>query len=149
VLAGVIWRPRIPKLPSGLPVFIPAGLGAVLVVVLGLVELPTLGTIFLRVWDASFTLVGLFMLAAALEANHFFEWAALSLAQIAKGSPWRLYLLMCLLTIGVTIFLGNDGAILGMTAIVAKLVKRTFPENMRVWWPYIFASGFLADAFSG
>jgi arsenical pump membrane protein len=89
------------------------------------------------------------MLAAALEANHFFEWAALSLAKMARGSAWRLYVLMCLLTIAVTVFLGNDGAILGMTAIVAKLVKKTFPENIPIWWPYIFATGFLADAFSG
>lgn len=89
------------------------------------------------------------MLSASLETNHFFEWAALSLAHIARGSRWKLYLLLCLLTIIVTIFLGNDGAILGMTAIVAKLVKRTFPNERGSWWPYVLATGFLADAFSG
>ncbi len=199
VLVGVIWRPRILWWPKGMPVFIPAGVGAVLALVVGLVVLPQLMTIFSRVWDASFTLIGLFMLAAALETNHFFEWAALRLARIAGGSPWRLYLLMCLLTIAVTVFLGNDGAILGMTAIVVKLVKKTFPKTVdeptlsgelavqvvkpvkktlpemgsillmpiarprgngqsvrktlpkaeNIWWPYIFATGFLADAFSG
>ena len=174
VLIGVVWRPRIPWLPHGMPVFIPAGVGAVLALLLGLVGLPALMTIFGRVWDASITLIGLFMLAAALEANHFFEWASLRLAHMAGGSRWRLYLLLCLLTIGVTICLGNDGAILGMTAIVAKLVKKifpktgsislmpipksgsngqrvkkTFPREDNVWWPYIFATGFLADSFSG
>jgi Na+/H+ antiporter NhaD/arsenite permease-like protein len=225
VLVGVIWRPK------GIHVFIPAGLGALLALGLGLVGLPALMTIFGRVWDASFTLIGLFMLAAALETNHFFEWAALRLARIAGGNPWRLYLLMCLLTIVVTVCLGNDGAILGMTAIVVKLVKKTFPKTIdqstlsgepavqvsklmqetfpntvgeptlseeqavqivkpvkktlpetgnillmpisksrsngqyvektlskvektlpkaeHIWWPYIFATGFLADAFSG
>ena len=219
VLVGVIWRPK------GMHVFIPAGVGAVLALLLGLVGLPALMTIFSRVWDASFTLIGLFMLAAALETNHFFEWAALRLARIAGGSPWRLYLLMCLLTIAVTVFLGNDGAILGMTAIVVKLMKKTFPKTVNapilsgevavqvikpvkkpllkivnettlsgevavqvikpvektlaetgstllvpplskarsnghsmektlpkvenIWWPYILATGFLADAFSG
>src|SRR5437667_998313 len=129
VLVGVVWRPRILWWSSsGMPVFVPTGLGALLAAALGLVGLPMLVTIFSRVWDASFTLIGLFMLAAALEANHFFEWAALSLAHMAGGSRWRLYMLLCLLTIGVTICLGNDGAILGMTAIVAKLVKKTFPK---------------------
>jgi arsenical pump membrane protein len=132
-----------------MPVFVPAGVGAVLAIVLGLVGLPMLMTIVGRVWDASFTLIGLFMLSAALETNHFFEWAALSLTRVAGGSRWRLYLFLCFLTIVVTIFLGNDGAILGMTAIVAQLMKKTFPEGKNVWLPYIFATGFLADAFSG
>ncbi|HWS84983.1 MAG TPA: ArsB/NhaD family transporter [Ktedonobacteraceae bacterium] len=149
VLLGVIWRPRTLWWPDGMPVFIPAAVGAVLAVVLGLVGLPILVTIVWRVWDASFTLIGLFVLAAALEANHFFEWAALRVAHVAGGSPRRLYVLICLLTIVVTVFLGNDGAILGITAIVVKLVKKTFPKEQRIWWPYIFAAGFLADAFSG
>src|SRR5690348_4973984 len=102
VLVGVIRRPRTRWWPEGMPVAIPAGVGAVGAVVLGLVGLPMLLTIVERVWDASFTLIGLFMLAAALEANHFFEWAALRLAQVAGGSPWKLYVLICLLTIVVT-----------------------------------------------
>jgi arsenical pump membrane protein len=174
VLIGVIWRPRILWWSTGMPVFIPAGVGAVFALALGLVGFPALMTIFERVWDASLTLVGLFMLSAALEANRFFEWSAIRLAHVAGGSRWRLYVLLCLLTIGVTICLGNDGAILGMTAIVAKLVKKTFPrtgslwlmpvpssesngqsvkktfpKSANIWWPYIFATGFLADAFSG
>lgn len=177
VLIGVIWRPRIllwSKSDEGMPAFVPAGIGALLVLLLGLVGLSMLVIIFGRVWDASITLIGLFMLAAALEANHFFKWAALSIAHMAGGSRWRLYLLLCLLTIGVTICLGNDGAILGMTAIVAKLVKEIFPRTGtlslmsvpksecnghsvkkkfpradNIWWPYIFATGFLADSFSG
>jgi arsenical pump membrane protein len=175
VLIVVVWRPRLRWWPHGMPVFIPATVGAVFALALGLLDLQGLTTIFLRVWDASLTLVGLFMLAAALEVNHFFEWAALRIAHMAGGSRWRLYVLLCLLTIGVTICLGNDGAILGMTAIGAKLVKRvfprtgslwlmpipkvgsngrggmkkTFPKGDNIWWPYIFATGFLADSFSG
>jgi arsenical pump membrane protein len=149
VLVGVIWRPHIFKWTEGMPPYVPAGVGALLAFLLGLVGLSMLITIAGRVWDAAFTLIGLFMLAAALETNHFFEWSALILAKVAGGSRWRLYILLCLLTIAVTIFLGNDGAILGMTAIVAQLVKNTFPAEKRVWWPYIFATGFLADAFSG
>lgn len=148
-LVGVIWRPRLLWWKNGLPVFVPAIIGAVAAVLLGLVNLPTVALIFGRVWDASFTLIGLFMLAAALEANHFFEWAALALARIAGGSRWRLYLLLCVLAVIVTVFLGNDGAILGITAIVVKLVKKTFPNEKQYWWPFIFATGFLADAFSG
>ena len=154
VITGVVFRPRVRWggrvlcFAEGMPAFIPAGVGAVVAVALGLVALPMLVTILGRTWDASFTLIGLFMLAAALDANNFFDWAAQSLAHLAGGSRVRLYLLLCLLSLGLTVFFGNDGNIMGATPIVAKLVIKIFKEERKSWWPYLFATGFLADAFS-
>src|SRR5579859_1550566 len=85
VLVGVVGRPCAPWWPHGMPVFVPAAVGAVCAVIFGLVGFPMLVTIVGRVWDASFTLIGLIMLAAALETNRFFEWAALRLARVAGG----------------------------------------------------------------
>jgi arsenical pump membrane protein len=141
VLVCVIWRPR------GMPVAIPATVGALLVVVLNLVGPPTLLTILTETWDASATLIALFLLSEALDSNGFFTWAALHLARIARGSGWRLYVLMLALTTATTALLANDGAILILTPVFVQLLMNTY-EKKEWWFPYIFAAGFFADATS-
>lgn len=142
VLACVIARPR------GLDVAWPAGIGAALAIVLGLLTLPALTTIFGDVWDAAATLIALFILSEALDSNGFFTWAALHLARFARGSGWRLYAMVLLLTTGVTALLANDGAVLMLTPIFARLLLKIYPdEKSRL--PYVFAAGFFADTMSG
>lgn len=142
VVGLVIWRPR------GLGVAWPAGVGALLVVLLGLVSLTTLHLIFLDTWDAAATLIALFILSEALESNGFFTWAALHLARLARGSGIRLYVLILLLTTGVTALLANDGAVLMLTPIFVTLLTKVQPEA-RLRLPFLFAAGFFADAMSG
>ncbi len=141
VLALVISR------PGGLDVAWPAGVGAALLIVVGLLSPARLGQIFGDVWDAAATLIALFLLAEALDSNGFFNWAALWLARYARGSGWRLYGVTLLLTAGVTALLANDGAILMLTPIYARLMVRIYPRTKGL--PYIFALGFFADALSG
>ncbi len=142
VLGCVVVRPR------GLSVSWPAGIGAVLAVLLGLLSPSALAAIFGDTWDAAATLIALFLLAEALNSNGFFTWAALHLARVARGSGWRLYLLMLVLTVAVTALLANDGAVLMLTPIFAVLLTHIYPaERNRL--PFIFAAGFFADAMSG
>src|SRR5579871_134436 len=142
VLALVVLRPR------GLAVAWPAGIGAVVVLLLGLLSLPALVTIFRDTWDAAATLIALFLLSEALDSNGFSTWAALHLARAARGSGWRLYAAMLLLTTGVTALLANDGAVLMLTPIFAVLLTRIYTkEQLRL--PFVFAAGFFADAMSG
>ncbi len=142
VIAFVIGRPR------QLSVAWPAGIGALVALAAGLLSLPALVAIFGATWDAAATLIALFILSETLESNGFFRWAALHLARIGRGSGWRLYALILLLTTGVTALLANDGAILMLTPIFATLLAKIFPdEDTRL--PYLFAAGFFADAMSG
>jgi arsenical pump membrane protein len=141
VLVCVIWRPH------RMHVSIPATVGALLVVVLGLVRPPTLLMILSETWDASATLIALFLLSEALDSNGFFTWVALYLARMARGSGWLLYVFILVLTMATTAMLANDGAILILTPVFAQLLVNTYKEKER-WLPYVFAAGFLADATS-
>ncbi|MBA3825096.1 MAG: arsenical efflux pump membrane protein ArsB, partial [Ktedonobacterales bacterium] len=141
VIALIILRPR------GLDVAWPAGVGAVLVVLVGLLSFAQLGQLFGDVWDAAATLIALFLLSEALDRNGFFNWAALVLARCARGSGWRLYGLVLLLTTGVTALLANDGAVLMLTPIYARLMLRIYPKDKGL--AFLFAAGFFADALSG
>jgi arsenical pump membrane protein len=140
VLALIITRPR------GLHVAWPAGIGALIVLAAGLLSFSQLGHVFGDIWDACATLIALFLLSEALDSNGFFTWAALHLARQARGSGWRLYLVMLLLTTGITALLANDGAILMLTPIFARLMQRIYKRD--TWLPFILAAGFFADALS-
>ena len=141
VLALVVRRPR------GLAVAWPAGVGAALAVITGLLSVGALRTIFSDTWDAAATLIALFLLSETLDSNGFFTWAALRLARIAGGSGWRLYTLSLLLTALVTALLANDGAVLMLTPIFATLFLRIYPDEVSRL-PFILATGFFADAMS-
>ena len=141
-LAIVVVRPR------GLNVAWAASVGAVVMVALGLLSPRSLTTIFGDTWDAAATLIALLILSEALDANGFFVWAARRLARLAGGSGWRLYALTLLLTTGVAALLANDGAVLMLTPIFAKLLAQIYPEA-RLQLPFLFAAGFFADAMSG
>ena len=141
VLALVILRPR------GLDFAWSAGIGAIVAIILGLLPLARLVTIFKDTWDATITLISLFLLSQTLDSNGFFSWAALFLARFARGSGWRLYGLTLLLTLAVVALLANDGAVLMLTPIFAQLLKKIYPkESSRL--PYLFAVGLFADAMS-
>ncbi len=141
VLVLVVLRPR------GLDFAWSAGIGALVAIVLGLLPLASLITIFHDTWDATVTLISLFLLSQTLDSNGFFSWAALLLARFARGSGWRLYGLTLLLTLAVVALLANDGAVLMLTPIFAQLLKKIYPhEASRL--PYLFAVGLFADAMS-
>lgn len=133
--------------PRGSSVAWFAGGGGAIALALGLLSASALGTILHDTWDAAATLIALFVLAETLDANGFFSWAALWLARAAGGSGARLYGLTLLLTTGVAALLANDGAILMLTPIYAKLLATIYPDR-RIQLPYLFALEFLADAMS-
>ncbi len=141
VLALVIMRPR------GLGVAWPAGIGAILAIGLGLVPQHELLIIFGDTWDATLTLIALFLLSETLERNGVFTWAALHLARLAGGSGWRLFGMAVALTAITAALLANDGAVLMLTPVFAVLLQAIYPE-MRHRLPILFATGFFADALS-
>ncbi|MBV9688093.1 MAG: hypothetical protein JO202_00110 [Ktedonobacteraceae bacterium] len=141
VLACIVLRPR------GLNVAWPASVAALIAIALGLLPLTTLRTILNDTWDASATLIALFLLSEALDAHGFFTWAALYLARSARGSGWLLYILILVLTLATTGLLANDGAVLILIPIFATLLVKIYKaEAFRL--PFLFAAGFLADAAS-
>jgi arsenical pump membrane protein len=133
--------------PRGLGVGWPALGGAVMCITLGLVSLNDVRLVLLRTWNATLALVGLMLLSAVLDANGAFRAAADHIARASAGRGRRLFLGLCLLTVGATVLLANDGAILLMTPIVAELTTAlVLPPAATL--AFLFATGFLCDALS-
>lgn len=141
VLALVLWRPR------GLPVAWTATGGALLAAALGLVGVEDARALVDRTGNATVALVGLMWLSATLDASGAFRAAAHAIARRSDGSGPRLFFGLGLLTAAATAFIANDGAILVLTPIVIELAQLlALPRAATV--AFLFATGFLCDAFS-
>ncbi|MBW4697211.1 MAG: hypothetical protein KME03_04800 [Aphanocapsa lilacina HA4352-LM1] len=133
--------------PWGLPIAVPAVAGAVLAVALGLADFSDVVQVLALTWNAVFTLVGLVLFSAALEANGFFRWAALHVVRLAGGDGRALLGWLAVLTALVAAVLANDGAVLILTPLVWQLSEQ-LQLRPASRWAYLFAVGFLCDAAS-
>ncbi|MBO9604890.1 MAG: arsenic transporter [Paenibacillaceae bacterium] len=137
----VIWQPR------GLSVGWPAAAGAALALVSGLVAVADALEVTRIVWNATLTLIAIIVYSYVLDAVGFFEWAALHMMRIARGSGTRLFVYVTLLGAVVSCLFSNDGAVLILTPILlAKVRELKLPEKMVL--PFVMAGGFIADAGS-
>jgi len=140
-LGLVIWQPR------GLSIGWPTAVGGALAVVLGIVSLAEVGQVISIVWDATATFVAIILISLILDAIGLFEWAALQIAHLARGSVLRLFLYSLLLGAIVAALFANDGAALILTPIIYELVKacRLRPAAILA---FVMAGGFIADTSS-
>ncbi len=133
--------------PWGLGIGWSALLGAGLALVSGVVPWQAVPAVWAIVWDATFTFVGLVVMALILDEAGFFHWAALHVARWGGGSGRRLFPLVVLLGAAVSAGFTNDGAALILTPIVlATLLRLNFPP--RAAFAFVIATGFVADTTS-
>lgn len=137
----VIWQPR------GLGIGWSAIGGALLALVVGVVEWSDVSVVWDIVWDATFTFVALIIISLILDAAGFFAWAALHVARWGSGRGHLLFLLIVVLGAVIAAFFANDGAALLLTPIViAILLRLNFPPTAA--FAFIIATGFVADTTS-
>ena len=137
--AGVILR------PFAWPEFISAGVGAVLLVLLGLLSVPeALGGVA-RGADVYLFLLGMMLLAEIARQNGLFDWLAARAAGLAKGSATRLFTLVFAVGTIVTVFLSNDATAVVLTPAVAAVARAAKAEQPL---PYLLACAFVANAAS-
>ena len=135
---GVIAR------PWHLPEFIWAAAGAALLVALNLLPWPEALAAAGKGTDVYFFLAGMMLLAEVARKEGLFDWLAAQAVRSSKGSAKRLFLIVYVVGVVVTVLLSNDATAVVLTPAVYAATRAAKVEPL----PYLFACAFIANAAS-
>lgn len=137
-ILGILLRPW--KLPE----YVWAGGAALLLTATGLIPWQAaLGAVG-KGLDVYLFLIGMMVLAELARQQGLFDWLAMVAARHARGSARRLFDLVFLVGILVTVFLSNDATAVVLTPAVYAAARAAGARPL----PYLFICAFIANAAS-
>jgi arsenical pump membrane protein len=137
-IAGVLFRPK------DWPEAVWACLGALILVLSGLLPLSQAGAAVGKGTDVYLFLTGMMLLSELARREGVFDWLASRAVTAARGSRARLFGLVYLVGIVVTVFLSNDATAVVLTPAVYAAVQKAKTKAL----PYLFICAFIANAAS-
>jgi arsenical pump membrane protein len=136
--AGVMIRPfRISE-----PVWALAGAAAL--IAFGLLPLGDAFAGIRKGMDVYLFLIGMMLIAELARLEGLFDYLAAFAVEHARGSPQRLFLLVYLVGILVTVLLSNDATVIVLTPAVYAATRAAGAKPL----PYVFVCAFIANAAS-
>jgi len=137
--AGVIARPyRWPEAVWALG-------GAMVLLAFGLISWETAWRGVGQGLDVYLFLAGMMLLSAVAQQEGLFDWAAAMATAHARGSPARLFTLVFMVGVAVTMFLSNDATAVVLTPAVYAATRAARVSNPL---PYLLVCAFIANAAS-
>ncbi|MCR8696920.1 MULTISPECIES: ArsB/NhaD family transporter [Campylobacter] len=134
------------------PVWASAALGGFATLIFGVISLADTFKVLAMVWDSTFVLVGLIIIAMALEKMGFFDTLAskiiLSCARYSDGykiNTLKFFAIMMVFGLFVATFLANDGAILVLTPLIFAIFSKANQEFSSPLVAFLIFFGFLSD----
>lgn len=134
--------------PNNINEAYPASVGAIILLLIGVVSYPNLQDITGKIGGASVTIIATIVMAVILESFGFFHWVAASLARLSKGSGYRLYWYVQLLCFLMTLLFNNDGSILITTPILILLLRNFGFTHSHQMIPYLLSGALIATGSS-
>lgn len=133
--------------PKGINEAYPATVGAIFLLCMRIVTYPNVMDILDKISGAATTIIATIAMAVILESFGFFHWTAARLAEIAKGSGYRLYWCIQLLCFVMTLLFNNDGSILITTPILILLLRKLKLKHHEQI-PYLLSGALIATGSS-
>jgi arsenical pump membrane protein len=130
--------------PRDIPEIYWVGGGVLLLLALRLIPLRLAGRAVAKGSDVYFFLAGMMLLSELARESGVFDWLSSVAVRHARASSVRLFALLYLVGVGVTVCMSNDATAVVLTPAVLAVIRRSRVDPL----PFLFACAMVANAAS-